>query len=79
MISGQQDGKPYILSLHAGPTVEDPRSQGFNFAGKSEFASLEDMKYYDHDCEAHKVLRANAQTLGIEGMMTVYYDPVVIA
>jgi hypothetical protein len=74
-----QDGKPYILSLQAGPLFEDARSAGFTFAAKSEFKSVEDMKYYDADCEAHKVLKANAKTLGIEGMMMVYYDPVIVA
>lgn len=74
-----KDGKPYILSLHAGPIFEDPRSQGYTFAAKSEFASVEDMKYYDDECEAHKTLKANGKTLGIEGMMMVYYDPIVVA
>jgi len=74
-----KDGKPYILSLHAGPVFEDARSQGFTFAAKSEFASTEDMKYYDEDCEAHKTLKANAKSLGIEGMMMVYWDPIVVA
>jgi hypothetical protein len=75
----QQDGKPYILSLHAGPVFDDARSQGFTFAAKTEFASTEDMKYYDEDCEAHKTLKANAKPLGLEGMMMVYWDPVVVA
>ena len=39
---------------------------------------MEDMKYYDEECEAHKTLKVNAKTLGIEGMMMIYYDPVVI-
>jgi len=74
-----KDGKPYILSLHAGPLFEDHRSAGFTFASKSEFASVADMKYYDDECEAHKVLKAKGTKLGIEGVMMVYFDPVVIA
>jgi hypothetical protein len=74
-----QGGKPYILALHAGPLIEDPRSNGFTFAAKSEFSSVEDMKYYDTECEAHKTLKANVKTLGVEGMMMIYYDPMVVA
>jgi hypothetical protein len=74
-----QDGKPYILSLQAGPTFDDARSNGFTFAAKSEFASVDDMKYYDAECEAHKTLKLNSQSLGIEGRMVVYYSPIVTA
>jgi len=77
--TASKDGKPYILSLHAGPLFEDARSNGFTFAAKSEFASTEDMKYYDDDCEAHKTLKLKAKSLGIEGLMMVYYDPIVVA
>jgi len=77
--SAVKDGKPYILSLQAGPVFDDARSAGFTFVAKSEFKTVEDMKYYDNDCEAHKALKLNAKTLGVEGMMMVYYDPVVVA
>ena len=40
---------------------------------------MEDMKYYDDECDAHKTLKANAKTLGVEGIMMIYYDPVVVA
>jgi hypothetical protein len=53
----KQGGKPYILSLEAGPLFEDARSQGFTFAAKSEFASKGDMAYYDTDCQAHGTLK----------------------
>lgn len=72
-----KNGKPYILTLEAGPLFEDPRSQGFTFASKSEFATKEDMAYYDDECEAHKVLKVGAKDLGVEGIMTIYYDPVI--
>ena len=74
-----QDGKPYILSLVAGQTHEDQRSQGYTVAAKSEFSTLEDMKYYDTDCEAHQTLKAGAKSLGVEGVMTVYFPPAVVS
>ena len=45
---------------------------------KSEFSSLDDMKYYDDECEAHKTLKIGAKSLGVEGVMTVYYPPEVL-
>lgn len=74
-----KDGKPYILSLEAGQALEDVRSQGFTLVAKSEFKSLDDMKYYDNDCEAHKTLKAGAKSLGVEGIMTVYYPPQIVS
>jgi Stress responsive A/B Barrel Domain len=74
-----QDGKPYILSLVAGQAHEDQRSQGYTVAAKSEFSTLEDMKYYDTDCEAHQTLKAGAKSLGVEGVMTVYFPPAVVS
>jgi len=74
-----KDGKPYILSLAAGQAFEDQRSQGYTLVAKSEFSSLDDMKYYDDDCEAHKTLKLGAKSLGVEGIMTVYYPPTVLA
>jgi len=73
-----KDGKPYILSLVAGQAIEDARSQGYTLVAKSEFKSLEDMKYYDDGCEAHQTLKAGAKTLGVEGVLTVYYPPAVV-
>ncbi len=74
-----QDGKPYILSLVAGQAHDDQRSQGYTVAAKSEFSTLEDMKYYDTDCEAHQILKAGVKTLGVEGIMTVYFPPAVVS
>jgi hypothetical protein len=56
---------------------DEPRSQGYTFAAKSEFANKEDMAYYDSGCEAHQALKAGAKDFGISGMMMVYYTPVV--
>jgi hypothetical protein len=73
-----QDGKSYILSIHAGPAFEDARSNGFTFVAKTEFASMDDMAYYLNECESHKTLQLGAQSLGIEGVMMVCYDPIVV-
>jgi len=37
------------------------------------------MAYYDNECEAHKTLKIGGKSLGIEGMMMVYYTPHVAA
>jgi len=74
-----RNGSPYILSLAAGPAKPDERSQGFTFVAKSEFKNMDDWKYYDVECEAHKTLKKGAATLGVEGILTVYYEPGVLA
>lgn len=56
-----QDGKPYILSVSAHRTLDDPRSQGYNFIANTTFANMEDVKYYDEHCEAHQKLKAFAK------------------
>ncbi|KAK7962521.1 uncharacterized protein PG986_003346 [Apiospora aurea] len=74
----KKDGKPYILHMTAGEAMADPRAQGWTVVSKAEFASLEDMRYYDEQCEAHAALRNYAKGLGIQGgpagVMTVYYE-----
>ncbi|KAL5451833.1 hypothetical protein PMIN06_006124 [Paraphaeosphaeria minitans] len=67
-----KDGKPYLLSVTAGPTIEDARSQGFNFAAISKFKSKEDMAYYDEGCAAHAALKAFAKNV-IQGPPMVVY------
>lgn len=69
-----QDGHPYIIGLNAGPTIEDQRSQGYTFVAQSTFKTLDDMKYYDNECEAHKALKAEASKLGVDGTLTVYFE-----
>ncbi|TVY46336.1 hypothetical protein LOCC1_G004255, partial [Lachnellula occidentalis] len=73
------DGKPYILSLHAGPTKQDQRSQGYTLVAKSEFASEADMWYYDKEDPAHQELKVKFGGLGVEGMMMVYYQAEVVS
>ena len=83
LVQHLKDGKPYILSLNAGVAKDDPRSKGFTVVCKTDFASLDDMKYYDYKCDAHAALKASARSLGIqggpEGIMTVYFEAGVSA
>ncbi|CEJ93556.1 Putative Stress responsive A/B barrel domain-containing protein [[Torrubiella] hemipterigena] len=76
--NNEKDGKPYILSLVAGVAEEDARSQGYTVVAKSEFASMDDLKYYDNECKAHQALKATAKTLGMEGVMTVFFKPQIV-
>ncbi|KXH62497.1 stress responsive A/B Barrel domain-containing protein [Colletotrichum salicis] len=78
--SHKKDGKPYILSMVVGPAVDDPRAQGFTVVAKTEFASLEDMKYYDDECAAHGVLKSFVKgNLTVGGVMSVYFKPEAIS
>ena len=61
-----------------GPAEADPRSQGYTLVSKTEFASLDDMKYYDEECKAHSDLKAFIKELTVEGIMTVYFKPTEI-
>ncbi|KAF4806665.1 hypothetical protein CGCSCA5_v014156 [Colletotrichum siamense] len=78
--SQKKDGKPYILSMVVGPAVDDPRAQGFTIVAKTEFASLEDMKYYDDECAAHGALKSFVkEKLTVGGVMSVYFKPEAVA
>ena len=70
-----QDSKPYITSAKAKAVIPDPagRNQGFTVAANTVFASLDDMKYYDADCDAHKAIKAFLKPR-IEGAMTIYHE-----
>ncbi|KFH47070.1 hypothetical protein ACRE_021820 [Hapsidospora chrysogenum ATCC 11550] len=67
------DGKPYILSMTVGPAEDDPRSQGYTLVSKTEFASMEDMRYYDDGCAAHGAVKAAIKELTVDGILTVYF------
>lgn len=71
-----KDAKPYILSTAVGKSFPDPRNKGFNLSVKTTFASLDDMKYYDSECEAHKALKAVAGPVREDFLMT-YYESVL--
>jgi hypothetical protein len=74
-----QDGKPYILSLEAGLTYDDARSQGYTLVAKTMFKNKEDFDYYDTECEAHKILKAKAKSLDVQGVLMIYFTPDVAA
>ncbi|KAF2434461.1 stress responsive A/B barrel domain protein [Tothia fuscella] len=72
-----KDGKPYILAVKAAKLYPDPRSQGYTLAAHTSFSSLEDMKYYDEDCAAHKALKGVLGPKvdgGPKGVLTWYAD-----
>lgn len=73
--AGVQDSKPYIISAKAHAVIPDPagRNQDFTIAANTVFASLDDMKFYDDDCEAHKAIKAFLKPR-IQGVMTVYHE-----
>ena len=52
-----QDGKPYILELKARPSLSGDRGKGYTFVAMSRFKNMEDVKYYDEECKAHKILK----------------------
>lgn len=42
---------------------------------KSEFETLEDMRFYDRECSAHAALRKTAATLGLaEPPTSAYFE-----
>ncbi|KAK3336396.1 hypothetical protein B0T19DRAFT_37649 [Cercophora scortea] len=68
-------GKPYILQVRAGVVGSDPRSNGYTVIAETDFASLDDMNYYDSECAAHANLKKTASTLGIAGPpLAVYFE-----
>ncbi|KAE8147418.1 hypothetical protein BDV25DRAFT_160373 [Aspergillus avenaceus] len=71
-----KDGKPYILDAAAGHSFPDPRNKGFTLSVKTKFASLEDMQYYDTECEAHKALKTVAKPMA-EEVLSTYFESVV--
>ena len=44
--------------MNAYKLYDDPRGQGYTLAAKTVFTSLDDIKYYDEECEAHAALKA---------------------
>ncbi|KAL2758516.1 hypothetical protein ACRALDRAFT_1068813 [Sodiomyces alcalophilus JCM 7366] len=77
----QRNGKPYILSLIAGPAFEDARSKGYTIVTKTEFSSLDDMRWYDAECPAHATLKKLVGGFGIgpDDILSVYFEPGHIA
>lgn len=71
-----QDGKPYIVAAAVGASIPDPRNKGYNLSVKTTFASMDDMKYYDSECEAHKALKACAGPVK-EDVLTTFYENIL--
>ncbi|KAI1383803.1 stress responsive A/B barrel domain protein [Hypoxylon trugodes] len=69
-----KDGQPYIQSVIAGRALPDERSRGYTLVGKTIFRNLDDMKYYDKECEAHKRFKAHAAPRRVGDVLTVYFE-----
>ncbi|WZH40752.1 Stress-response A/B barrel domain-containing protein [Fusarium acuminatum] len=74
-VDNQRNGTPYILSMVAGPVEDGPRTEGYTFVNKTEFANMEDMKYYETECPAHGEVKKVLGEITIDGMMTVFFKP----
>ena len=74
VLTTSEDGKPYILRYCAGPTVEDARNQGYNWMIQSTFASMDDMKYYDSECEHHQHLKKSVASKLEEKPLTMFQE-----
>lgn len=59
--------------MTVGPAEDDPRSQGYTLVSKSEFASMEDMRYFENECPAHGEVRSLIKALTVDGILTVYF------
>lgn len=71
-----QDGKPYILSMEAGPAFGHVRDQGYTFVCKSVFKDKADMDFYETQCEGHQEFKNFLKKYApVEGLMTVYFTP----
>ncbi|KAF3765016.1 hypothetical protein M406DRAFT_331330 [Cryphonectria parasitica EP155] len=71
----KRHGKPYIAYLCAGRSNrEDPRNKGYTLVAHTKFRTMEDMRFYDNECEAHQELKALVKGLGVEAPLTVYFD-----
>ena len=59
----------------AGLVTDPERAKGFTVVGKTEFASMEDMQFYDLECPAHQNLKAQAGSMGLtEPPHTVFFE-----
>ena len=53
-----QDGKPYIRQIKCGPSLSGPeRGKSYTFVAMTRFDNMDDVNYYDEECEAHKRLK----------------------
>jgi hypothetical protein len=70
----KQNGKPYITTCEADPTLPDQRSKGYTLAVRTTFDTLDDMKYYDDECLAHKDLKAFAMPKKTGDVLIFYFE-----
>ncbi|KAE8334475.1 hypothetical protein BDV24DRAFT_156829 [Aspergillus arachidicola] len=73
----KKNSEPYIVSVQAGRTLPDARTKGYTLAVKTTFRDMEDMNFYDHDCEAHKRLKSVAAPKRDGDVLTAYFEDVV--
>ena len=59
----------------AGPVEEGPLTKEYTYVNKTEFASMEDMRYYESECPAHAEVKKVLGEITIDGMLTVFYKP----
>lgn len=59
--------------MAVGPTEDDPRRQGYTLVTKTEFGSIDDMKYYENDCPVHGAVKGVLKELTVDGIMTVFF------
>jgi hypothetical protein len=72
-----EDGKQYIKSVAAGEAIEDPRNQGYTVALQTIFDCLEDMKFFDTECDFHKGMKTIVGPRMLQPPVIVYYKNVV--
>jgi hypothetical protein len=44
--------------VKARKSASGDRGKGYNFVGMTRFKDMDDVRYYDEECEAHKKLKA---------------------
>lgn len=73
-----QDGKPYIRQIKCGPSLSGPeRGKSFTFVAMTRFDNLDDVRYYDEECAAHKKLKEFAHDKvqqPWESPLTVFFE-----
>ncbi|KAI2785786.1 hypothetical protein POX_h09545 [Penicillium oxalicum] len=70
----KRNSEPYILDVQAGRTLPDARTKGYTLAVKTTFRNLDDMEFYDSDCETHKRLKSVAAPLREGDVFVAYFE-----
>ncbi|QKX59534.1 uncharacterized protein TRUGW13939_06668 [Talaromyces rugulosus] len=70
----KRDSEPYIVSVQAGRTLPDARTKGYTLAVKTAFHNLDDMYFYDNNCQAHKRLKSVAAPRREGDVFTAYFE-----